>query len=45
MLNIKTILITSGTGSLGKAIMRYMFDKYPKIQKIVIFLRVDEEIM
>ena len=43
MLNNKTILITGGTGSFGKAFVRYIFEKYPKIQKIVIFSRDEQK--
>ncbi len=35
MLNNKSILITGGTGSFGKAFTRYILEKYPSIKKIV----------
>ena len=39
MLNGKTILITGGTGSFGKKFTKIVLDKYPDIQKIIIFSR------
>ena len=43
MLNNKTILITGGTGSFGKAFVRYIFKNYPKVKKIVIFSRDEQK--
>ena len=43
MLNNKTILITGGTGSFGKAFVRYLFQNYPQIKKIVIFSRDEQK--
>jgi len=43
MLTNKTILITGGTGSFGKAFVRYIFKNYPKIKKIVIFSRDEQK--
>ncbi len=43
MLNNKTILITGGTGSFGKAFVRYIFKKYPKIKKVIIFSRDEQK--
>lgn len=39
MLNNKTILITGGTGSLGKALTKRILLKFKKIKKIIIFSR------
>ena len=39
MLNNKSILITGGTGSFGKAFCLYLLRKYKKIKKIIIFSR------
>ena len=39
MLNNKTILITGGTGSFGKAFTSHVLKKYKKIKKIIIFSR------
>lgn len=43
MLNNKTILITGGTGSFGKAFVTYLFKNYPDIKKIVIFSRDEQK--
>lgn len=43
MLNSKQILITGGTGSFGKAFVRYVFKKYPKIKRVVIFSRDEQK--
>ena len=34
MLNFKTVLLTGGTGSFGKAFIRMALKKYPKIKKL-----------
>jgi UDP-N-acetylglucosamine 4,6-dehydratase len=39
MLNNKSILITGGTGSLGKALTKNILEKHPKIKRLVIFSR------
>lgn len=39
MLNNKTILITGGTGSFGKAFTKILLKKYDKIKKIIILSR------
>ena len=39
MLNKKSILITGGTGSFGKAWVRHILKKYKKIKRLVIFSR------
>lgn len=43
MLDNKTILITGGTGSLGKALTSHILSKYPKIKKLVIFSRDEQK--
>jgi UDP-N-acetylglucosamine 4,6-dehydratase len=42
-LNKKTILITGGTGSLGKALTAHILEKYPEVRKIVIFSRDEQK--
>lgn len=39
MLNAKSILITGGTGSFGKAITRSIFERYPGVERVVIYSR------
>ena len=39
MLNNKSILITGGTGSFGKAFVKKILKSYPKIRRLVIFSR------
>jgi UDP-N-acetylglucosamine 4,6-dehydratase len=39
MFNSKTILITGGTGSFGKAFVRNVLERYPNIARLVIFSR------
>lgn len=39
----KSILITGGTGSLGKAITRYLISNHPKIKRLVIFSRDEQK--
>ncbi|WP_343588628.1 UDP-N-acetylglucosamine 4,6-dehydratase (inverting) [Flavobacterium sp.] len=43
MLNNKTILITGGTGSLGKALTKHIFDTYPSVKKLIIFSRDEQK--
>ena len=43
MLNGKSILITGGTGSLGKALTRFILKKYPEVKKIVIYSRDEQK--
>ena len=38
----KSILITGGTGSLGKALTSHILSKYPEIRRLIIFSR-DEQ--
>lgn len=42
-LNHKNILITGGTGSFGKAFVRYLLDRFPDIARIVIFSRDEQK--
>lgn len=42
MLN-KTILITGGTGSLGKALTAHIMQKHPEIKKLIIFSRDEQK--
>ena len=42
-LNHKTILITGGTGSLGKAITKHVFKKYSQIKKVIILSRDEQK--
>lgn len=43
MLNQKSVLITGGTGSFGKAFVSYVFKKYPDIRRLVIFSRDEQK--
>ena len=43
MLNGKSILITGGTGSLGKALTTHIFKHYPGVKRLVIFSRDEQE--
>ena len=43
MLENKNVLITGGTGSLGKAITRHIINKFPKIKKLIIFSRDEQK--
>lgn len=39
MLNNKSILITGGTGSFGKAFVRTVLEKFPEVDRLVIYSR------
>ncbi|MEH6518702.1 MAG: UDP-N-acetylglucosamine 4,6-dehydratase (inverting) [Halioglobus sp.] len=39
MLDGKSLLITGGTGSFGRAFVKTVLDKYPKIRRLVIYSR------
>ena len=39
----KSILITGGTGSLGKALTKYLIEKYPDVKRLVIFSRDEQK--
>ncbi|MCC5928969.1 MAG: UDP-N-acetylglucosamine 4,6-dehydratase (inverting) [Cyclobacteriaceae bacterium] len=43
MLNNKSILITGGTGSLGKALTKYILTTYPNVRRLVIFSRDEQK--
>ncbi len=43
MLNGKSILITGGTGSLGKELTRVIFTNFPKVKKVVIYSRDEQK--
>lgn len=43
MLNNKSILITGGTGSLGKALTFHILSKYPQVKRLVIFSRDEQK--
>lgn len=43
MLSNKTILITGGTGSLGKALTKHIFETYPLVKKVIIFSRDEQK--
>jgi UDP-N-acetylglucosamine 4,6-dehydratase (inverting) len=42
-INKKSILITGGTGSLGKALTKHILEKYPDIKKLIIFSRDEQK--
>lgn len=42
-LSIKSILITGGTGSLGKALTSHILANYPNIERLVIFSRDEQK--
>ncbi|MBA2330890.1 MAG: UDP-N-acetylglucosamine 4,6-dehydratase (inverting) [Flavisolibacter sp.] len=42
-LNGKSLLITGGTGSFGKAFTKYVLDKWPEINRLVIFSRDEQK--
>ncbi|WP_121667580.1 UDP-N-acetylglucosamine 4,6-dehydratase (inverting) [Mesonia aquimarina] len=43
MLKDKSLLITGGTGSLGKALTAHILKEYPEIKKIVIYSRDEQK--
>jgi UDP-N-acetylglucosamine 4,6-dehydratase len=43
MLSNKTILITGGTGSLGKEIVKTILRKYPDVNRLIIFSRDEQK--
>jgi UDP-N-acetylglucosamine 4,6-dehydratase len=43
MLDNKVVLITGGTGSLGKALTKHIFAIYPLIKKLIIFSRDEQK--
>ncbi|MBZ9729080.1 UDP-N-acetylglucosamine 4,6-dehydratase (inverting) [Salegentibacter sp. JZCK2] len=42
-INNRSILITGGTGSLGKALTTHILDKYPEVKRLVIFSRDEQK--
>ncbi len=42
-LNGKSILITGGTGSLGKALTTHILNKYPEVRRLIIFSRDEQK--
>lgn len=42
-LNAKSLLITGGTGSLGKALTHHILSKYPEIRRLVIYSRDEQK--
>lgn len=43
MLNDKSILITGGTGSLGKALVTEILNRWPKVKRLVVFSRDEQK--
>lgn len=43
MLSNKSILITGGTGSLGKALTRIIFKRWPDVKRLVIYSRDEQK--
>ena len=43
MLKDKTILITGGTGSLGKALTKHILKKYPNLNRLMIYSRDEQK--
>lgn len=43
MLNGKSLLITGGTGSLGKALTSHILKNYPKTKRLVVFSRDEQK--
>ncbi|MFN3138308.1 MAG: UDP-N-acetylglucosamine 4,6-dehydratase (inverting) [Allomuricauda sp.] len=39
----KSILITGGTGSLGKALTKHIFEKHPDVRRVIIFSRDEQK--
>jgi UDP-N-acetylglucosamine 4,6-dehydratase len=39
----KTVLITGGTGSLGKALISHIFKKFPNVKKVIIYSRDEQK--
>lgn len=42
-LNNKSLLITGGTGSFGKAFVQHILEKWPKIERLVIYSRDEQK--
>ena len=39
MLNDQSILVTGGTGSFGRAFVRTVLERFPRVKRLVIFSR------
>jgi FlaA1/EpsC-like NDP-sugar epimerase len=42
-LNNQSVLITGGTGSLGKALTKTIFDRWPEVRRVVIYSRDEQK--
>ena len=42
-LNGKSILITGGTGSLGKELVKNILNKWPNVKRLVIYSRDEQK--
>jgi len=42
-MNNKVILITGGTGTLGKALTKHILENFPKVKKIIIYSRDEQK--
>ncbi|NPA42448.1 MAG: polysaccharide biosynthesis protein, partial [Chlorobi bacterium] len=42
-LNDKTILITGGTGTLGRQLVRRIYRDYPRVKRLVVFSRDEQK--
>ena len=42
-LNKKSILITGGTGSLGKALTSHILAKYPETRRLIVYSRDEQK--
>lgn len=43
MFKNKSVLITGGTGSLGKALVKYFLTNHPEVKKIIVFSRDEQK--
>ncbi|MFY0651242.1 MAG: UDP-N-acetylglucosamine 4,6-dehydratase (inverting) [Cyclobacteriaceae bacterium] len=43
MLNNKSILITGGTGSLGKALTKHILTEFPEVRRLIIYSRDEQK--
>ncbi|HMQ00671.1 MAG TPA: UDP-N-acetylglucosamine 4,6-dehydratase (inverting) [Cyclobacteriaceae bacterium] len=43
MFSGSSLLITGGTGSLGRALTKYIIEKYPEIKRLIIFSRDEQK--
>ena len=43
MITNKTVLITGGTGSLGRALTKTIFERYPDVKKLIIYSRDEQK--